>query len=84
LVGSPSYFALRTQASPSGDDWWAAARRRHDRPPAVGAMLAGRDRVEVTELEAQQALDWAGGVDGWGSASPKPFFMYSGDPAVRV
>ena len=75
----PSYFALRTQTSATSSDWWAAARRSPDRPPAMTALLAGRDRVEVTEVEAEQALAWAGKVDGWGSASPKPFFVYAGN-----
>ena len=74
----PSYFALRARPSATADDWWAAVRLRRDRPHAVGALLAGRDRVEVTEIEGEQALAWAGGVDGWGSASPKPVFLYEG------
>ena len=78
MVEPPSYFALRAQTSQDTGAWWAAARRSRDKPPAVAAMLAGRDRVEVTQVEGEQALAWAGGVDGWGSASPKPFFLYAG------
>ena len=47
------------------------------RPP-WSRCSRGRDRVEVTEIEGEQALAWAGGVDGWGSASPKPVFLYEG------
>lgn len=54
---------------------------RRDAPPAVGALLAGRRRVEVTPLETDQALEWAGSVDGWTAAEPKPLFIHQPDIA---
>jgi hypothetical protein len=75
-TNSSSYLALRVCPRVTAEAWWAAARKRRDAPPAVGALIAGRTRVEVTEAEAAQALAWAGGIDGWGELHPKPLFVH--------
>ena len=56
--------------------WWDAVSRRPDAPPAIHALLTGRQRVEVTAQEATQALTWAPSVDGWAAADPKPLFIH--------
>jgi hypothetical protein len=64
-IATNSYVALRVHPSAEAEAWWTAARKRPDAPPAVGALLAGRSRVEVTVAEAEQALAWASGIDAW-------------------
>jgi hypothetical protein len=72
-----SYVALRVRESVAAEAFWAAVRKRRDAPPAVGALLAGRSRVEVTRWEADEALAWAGSVDGWHGVELKPLFVVS-------
>jgi hypothetical protein len=71
-----SYLALRAVHGPSSAAWWFAARSRHDSPAAISALLRGRTRVEVSEPEAGQALDWAALVAGWTDADPKPLVLH--------
>jgi hypothetical protein len=71
-----SYVALRVRESAAAETFWAAVRKRRDAPPAVGALLAGRSRIEVTRWEADEALAWAGSVDGWNGAELKPLFVH--------
>ena len=80
MTGS-SPAVLRICPRATADGWWAAAHRRRDAPPAIGALLAGRRRVELTQLEAAQAITWAGTVDGWSAAEPKPLFIHQPDLA---
>ena len=71
-----SYLALRICPRASAPDWWNAVRRRDDVPAAVGALLTGRTRVELTATEATQVIAWAGTLDGWVAAEPKPLFIH--------
>ena len=73
------YLALRRSSDESAPVWWEAARQQHDRPAAVGALIAGRDRVEVTPDEAASVLAWAGALAGWAAADPKPLFLHEPD-----
>jgi hypothetical protein len=75
------HTVLRIRPRASAGAWWSAARLRHDAPPAVGALLAGRARVELTPEEADQAITWARSVDGWAAAEPKPLFIHQADLA---
>jgi hypothetical protein len=75
-TNSDSYVALRVRETTAAEVFWSAARRRRDAPPAIGALLSGRSRVEVTQWEADEALAWAGSVDGWSGAAPKPLFVH--------
>lgn len=70
---------LRVCPRASAAGWWSAARLRRDAPPAIGALLAGRQRVELTPGEAAQAIIWARSVEGWAAAEPKPLFIYQPD-----
>jgi hypothetical protein len=70
------HTTLRVNPDAAAAGWWAAARRRPDAPPAISALLKGRRRVELTSVEAAQVMTWAGGVDGWDSAEPKPLFIH--------
>jgi hypothetical protein len=70
------HTSLRVNPQASAAGWWAAARRRHDTPPAISALFTGRRRVELTQAEATQAIAWAGSVDGWAAAEPKPRFIH--------
>jgi len=67
---------LRIRPEALASTWWDAVSRRPDAPPAVDALLTGRQRVEVTVQEATQALTWARSVDGWAAADPKPLFVH--------
>ena len=58
---------------PSGRPQPVAGR---DAPPSIGALLAGRRRVELTSEEAAEAVAWARGLDGWAASEPKPIFIY--------
>jgi hypothetical protein len=75
-LAETSYLALRAVDGAGANGWWAAARRRSDVPTAVGALLHGRRRVELTEAEAEAALAWATTVDGWADAEPKPLLVH--------
>ena len=46
--------------------------------PRSSALMRGRTRVELTRDEAGEALEWAGGLDGWADAEPKPLHVYPG------
>jgi hypothetical protein len=71
------FVVLRARRDADVKAWWAAARRRRDAPPAVSALLIGRTRVEVAQWEADDAIEWAGGVEGWSDAPRKPLFVHS-------
>lgn len=45
-------------------------------PAAIAALARGRSRVELTTDDADAALAWAGAIEGWGSAEPKPLFVH--------
>jgi hypothetical protein len=74
-----SYCALRVSLHSTASDWWSAASDRRDAPQAIGALLRGRNRVELTREEATDALAWAGSIAGWAAAEPKPLFMHVPD-----
>jgi hypothetical protein len=61
--------------------WLAAARKRRNAPPAIVALIGGRNRVEVTVEEAEHALAWAASTDGWSGMDPKPLFVHAALPA---
>jgi hypothetical protein len=67
---------LRIRSEALASAWWDAVSRRPDAPPAIHALLTGRQRVEVTTQEAAHALTWARTVDGWAAADPKPLFVH--------
>jgi hypothetical protein len=71
-----SYCVLRVCARAPADAFWSALRAQSEVPPAIGVLLAGRIRVELTRREATEALVWASGISGWDSADPKPLFVY--------
>lgn len=74
---SPSYHALRASDSASLTEWWAQAHaRKAHAPTAIRAILAGRNRVELTAPEAASAIDWASRLPGWESDGPAPLFVY--------
>ena len=70
------HTTLRVNPDAAAADWWAAVRRRPDAPEAIGGLLKGRSRVELTSTEAAEAMTWAGSVDGWSAAEPKPLFIH--------
>jgi hypothetical protein len=70
------HVVLRISAGASAPIWWSAASQRRDAPPSIGALLAGRRRVELTSEEAAEAVAWACGLDGWAASEPKPIFIY--------
>ena len=74
-----SYYALRVSPQSTAPEWWSAASGRRDAPPGIGALLRGRNRVELTRDEAAHALAWAGSITGWAAAEPKPLFMHVPD-----
>lgn len=71
-----AYYALRVCPKATADAWWSAVRGRRDVPPAIVALLHGRTRVELTRAEAGAAMAWAGRLDGWAEAQPKPLHVY--------
>ena len=73
-----AFYALRVCPKATADAWWSAVRVRHDVPPAIVALMRGRTRVELTRDEAGEAMAWAGGLDGWADAQPKPLHVYPG------
>ena len=81
---SQSYLALRVCTKASAPAWWLAAGSRGDVPAAISALLGGRTRIELTAEEAAQALEWAASVDGWGTADPKPLFVYLPDRTAAL
>jgi hypothetical protein len=77
-----SYYALRAGSRATAGAWWDAVRERHDAPPAIAALLAGRMRVELGRDEAERALAWAAGVEGWERSEPKPVALYAAGAAA--
>jgi hypothetical protein len=75
---------LRVHAAASAQAlaWWSTVREQHDVPWAIGAMLAGRARVELTPEDAAETLGWASSISGWADADPKPLFLH--DPGHRA
>lgn len=73
------HTTLRVNPDATAADWWAAVRQRPDAPEAITTLLKGRRRVELTPSEAEQAMAWAGSVDGWGAAEPKPLFLHGSE-----
>jgi hypothetical protein len=80
LTEAPQKAVLRIRPEASAPAWWDAVSRRPDAPPAIGALLTGRRRVELPSQEATQALSWAENVDGWAAADPKPLFVHRPGP----
>jgi hypothetical protein len=72
----PAPWVLRVRPAASEGDWWRAARRRHDAPAPIGALLRGRSRVEVTPDEANEAITWAERLDEWNATTPTPLFIH--------
>jgi hypothetical protein len=70
------HTTLRVNPDAAAGGWWAAVRRRPDVPPAISDLLTGRRRVELTPSEAAQVMTWAGSVEGWDAAVPKPLFIH--------
>ena len=83
-AGPASYCALRVAPGASADAWWSAASARHDAPPAIAALLAGRTRVELSHDEAMQALAWASTVDGWDGSELGSLVLYPAPEAVEA
>jgi hypothetical protein len=79
-AGSRVVLRVRAPASAHALAWWATVREQHDVPWPIGAMLAGRTRVELTPSEAADTLAWASDVSGWADADPKPLFLH--DPSL--
>jgi hypothetical protein len=83
LASSPEIpaapWVLRVSPGAPDGDWWNAAQRRRDAPPSISALLHGRVRVEVTPVEAAQAIEWASGLEGWSAAASKPLFIHQPD-----
>ena len=80
-VESP-YVAIRVVAGARADDWWSAARSSADTPPAIKALLNGRNRIELTSEEADATLAWGATLDGWAAADPKPLAAYRSEPGA--
>ena len=70
------YVSLRVRPQASAGEWWAAVVRRHDAPPAIAALARGRSRIELSAADATAAIAWAGAIEGWRSAEPKPLFIH--------
>jgi len=75
-----SYVAVRVVSRATPAAWWASARKTRDKPPAITALLNGRDRVEVTPGDAAATIAWARGLVGWTEADPKPIALHSPTP----
>jgi len=73
-----AFYALRVCPQSTADAWWSAVRARHDIPPAIGALVRGRTRIELTRDEAGEAMAWARRLEGWADAQPKPLHVYPG------
>jgi hypothetical protein len=72
-----SACVLRVCPDANANAWWQAVRFRRDVPGAILVLALGRSRVELTRDEADRALQWAAGLDGWAAAEPKPLHIYS-------
>jgi hypothetical protein len=64
LVESGSYYAIRVRADARATRWWSAVELAEHPPPAMRALLDGRDRVEVSADEATDILVWAAPLEG--------------------
>jgi hypothetical protein len=72
-----SYHALRVCDESVAIEWWVYAHEhRHDAPAAVQALLSGRTRVEVSEAEAIDAIEWAAHVPGWQDGGATPLLVH--------
>jgi hypothetical protein len=72
-----SYVALRVVSRSTSSAWWASARSTNHKPPAIVAMLNGRDRIEVSAGDAAATLAWASRVAGWPEAEAKPIIVHA-------
>ena len=72
-----AYCVLRVSTNAGAYAWWLAVRQRRDVPEAIRTLLAGRARVEVKQEEAERALEWAAGIDGWAGSETKPLYIYA-------
>ena len=67
---------LRASRTDGSAAWWAEAEARApSAPAALQVILRGRNRVELTEDEAVEALDWAKALPGWHDADPEPLIF---------
>jgi hypothetical protein len=72
----PSYVVLRLDRGAA--EWVAAAStRRRTAPDPIRTLLTGRSRVEVTEAEAEIALQWASELPGWDEDGRPPLFVHA-------
>lgn len=76
LAHATPTYALRVSAHALESTWVESARRAHDAPLAIRAVLQGRWRVELTAEEAWAALAWARKLDGWDEGSRPPLWIY--------
>jgi hypothetical protein len=76
LAREQTNYALRVSAHAHDSMWIERARRSHDAPLAIRAVLQGRWRVELTAEEAWAALAWARKVEGWDEESRPPLWIY--------
>jgi hypothetical protein len=83
-TNSDSYVAIRVHPSTAAETWLAAARRRPNVPRAIAALIGGRNRVEVTAEEAEDALRWAASTDGWIEMDPKPLVVHDTAASLPV
>ncbi|MDA0167162.1 hypothetical protein OM076_43280 [Solirubrobacter ginsenosidimutans] len=79
MVEHASYYALRRRPGATADAWWTTVRWRRDVPKALFPIVAGRARVEVTQDEVVEALDWAERFDGADALA-----VYPRDPRAVV
>ena len=64
---------LRASRTDTSAAWWADAEARAaSAPAALQVILRGRNRVELSEDEVIEALDWAKALPSWQDASPEP------------
>ena len=67
---------LRASRTDGSAAWWAEAEARApSAPAALQVILRGRNRVELTEDEAIEALEWAKELPGWHAADPEPLIF---------
>ena len=76
------YSVLRVCPQATASVWWAAVSRLRDAPAAIAALARGRSRVELTSDDAVAALAWAGAIEGWSTAEPKPVFVHRAAASV--
>jgi len=80
MLEQASYYALRRCPGAAADAWWVTASQRRDTPRAILALLAGRERVELSSAETIESLAWAERVDGWPESGEPPLRAYPHDP----